>query len=99
MWYENNRIGQSGEGVSWLYYGQAEVEANKWGYGSNPDNGPWDNKIDDGNSENYVKRDDGHPVQKTNAIPPLNWVPFNVQPSVQQWYSGQPTNGFLMFSS
>lgn len=99
VWYENNRIGQSGEGVNWLYYGQAEVDPNKWGYGSDPAIGPWNNKVDDGNGENYVKKTDGNPVQKTNAIPPLNWVPFNVQPSVQQWYGGQPNNGFLLFSS
>ncbi len=97
-WYENNRNGQSGEGASWLYYGQLETEGNKWSYGSNPDYGPWYDRIDDGNGENYVKEPGGTPLQKTNAIAPPNWVPFDVLPSVQQWHGGQANNGFIVYS-
>ena len=98
-WYENNGNPLSGQGASWLYYGQNEIPANVWSYGGDPSYGPWYDKIDDGNGANYVKKAGGNPLYQTNAIPPPNWVPFYVLPSVQQWDGGQANNGFILFSS
>jgi autotransporter-associated beta strand protein len=44
----------------------------------------------DGSGTNWIKRTGG---TVTNALAPQQWVPFNVQPSVAQWYAGQENNG------
>jgi autotransporter-associated beta strand protein len=89
-WYENTGIALDGQGVNFKYIDQGQSVA--W----TSQNGGWEDKIDDGNSSNKIKKTGGDP---TDAVPPLNWVPFDVRPSVQQWYGGQANNGLLLFSS
>jgi len=90
-WFENNRNGGTGQGANWRYFGRDQVESNKWTFES----GGWYDKIDDGNSTNWVKRTGG---SVAGAIPPTNWVAFDVRCSVTNWLSGTTNNGFILFS-
>lgn len=89
-WYENDGGpgGKDNEGVNYLYRDRDQTLA--WtGLGA------WNDKIDDGNGTNLIKRTGG---LVPGAIEPGNWVPFNVQPSVAQWYGGVTNHGFSIFS-
>ena len=88
-WYENTGIDLNNQGVSWLYRDQNQSQS--WTYSS----GGWYDKTDDGNGTNRVKKTGG----SGSGIEPLNWVPFNVLPSVQQWLAGTNNCGFAFFSS
>jgi len=89
-WYENNGGpgGKDNEGVNYLYRDQNQTLP--W---TGP--GAWNDKIDDGNGTNLLKRTGG---SVPGPIEPGNWVPLNVQPSVVQWYGGATNNGFGIFS-
>ncbi len=91
-WFENNGgpSGKDGEGVNFGYRDQNQTLEWTLQYGG------WYDKIDDGNGTNLIKGPGG---SVPGAIEPGNWVPFNVQPSVSQWYGGATNNGFLLFSS
>jgi len=88
-WDENTGTGDREEGVSWRYRDRQETKSWTW------ESGGWHDKVDDGNSEQRIKKSGG----SGEGIPPLNWVPFNVRPSVLAWTSGQTNCGFVLFSS
>ncbi len=87
-WFENRGTGDRTEGVSWQYRDQSE--SNAWTFLS----GGWYDKIDDGNSIQQVKKEGG----TGQGIEPLNWVPFNVRPSLLAWQGGATNCGFVVFS-
>lgn len=89
-WFENVYDGTSNVGVNWRYR-----DANQTQVWTNLD-GPWDDKLDDGNGTNKIKKAGGTPP---GALEPQNWVPFDVRPTVNQWYGGQGNEGFVLFSS
>ncbi len=87
-WVENVYDGQSGTGVSYRYRDIGETL--EWTGGAE---GGWFDKVDDGNGTVRIKRADGTPV---GAIPPQNWVSFDVTSTVTQWKAGAENNGFLV---
>lgn len=88
-WYENTGTNLNNQGVSWLYRDQYQTQSWTYSYGS------WYDKVDDLNGVNRVKKTGG----SGSGIEPLNWVPFDVLPSVQQWLGGTANYGFVLFSS
>ena len=89
-WEENTGDGLFGQGVSYRY--RVINETYEWTNGAE---GGWYDKIDDGNGTNKIKRTDGYP----DAVPPQNWVSFDVTPSVSQWKSGATNYGFLVVAT
>jgi hypothetical protein len=87
-WSENGYDGVSGYGVSYAY--RDAGESSPWTGGAE---GGWYDKIDDASGTNKIKKAGGTPV---DAIPPQDWVSFDVTASVQQWNSGAVNNGFLI---
>ena len=87
-WDENTGTGFFGMGVSYRYRDSGELY--EWTGGAE---GGWYDKIDDSNGTNKIKRTNGDPP---DAVPPGNWVAFDVTPSVTQWKSGATNNGFLL---
>ena len=87
-WNENIYAGQYGTGVSYRY--RDVNEQYEWTGGAE---GGWYDKLDDGNGVNKIKETGGTPP---DAIPPGNWVSFDVTPSVTQWNGGATNNGFLL---
>ena len=49
---------------------------------------------DDGNGRQWIKKPDGTDPE---ALAPQQWVPFNVQPSVANWYGGTENNGLGLY--
>jgi len=90
-WDENIYDGVSGYGVSYRY--RDANETYEWTNGAE---GGWYDKIDDNNGTNKIKKTGGTPP---DAIEPGNWVPFDVTPSVTQWYGGATNNGFLVVAT
>ncbi len=90
-WYENTGNGLYGHGVSWRYRDDAELLP--WTEPSGGLAGGWNDKADDGNGTNAIKREGG---SVPNAIEPQNWVTFDVTNTVQKWYLGTENNGFLL---
>ena len=95
-WYENN--GGSGGGHSG---GLANHGVNYW-YRDANDTLAWTanyagfyDSLDDGNGRQWIKRAGG---TVPYALAPQQWVPFNVQPSVAQWYAGQENNGLGFYT-
>jgi len=87
-WDENVYGGVSGYGVNYTYRDASQTL--QWTGGAE---GGWWDKIDDGNGVALLKKTGG---TDPNAIDPNHWVPFNVAPSVTQWYRGVANNGFLL---
>jgi hypothetical protein len=90
-WYENIYNGQFGAGVSYRY--RDASEASEWTGGAE---GAWWDKIDDGNGTAKIKDVDGTPP---DAVPPGNWVVFDVTQSVGAWHQGATNNGFLLVAT
>jgi hypothetical protein len=90
-WDENAGSGLYGEGVSYRY--RDINESYEWTGG---EEGGWWDKLDDGNGTNKIKDTNGSPP---DAIPPGNWVSFDVTPSVIQWRGGATNNGFLLVAT
>jgi hypothetical protein len=90
-WDENVYNGQFGVGASYRYRDAAETA--EWTGGAE---GGWWDKVDDGNGTAKIKRADGTPP---DAVPPLNWVSFDVAPSVTRWRMGESNNGFLLVAT
>jgi hypothetical protein len=90
-WDENIYNGQNGVGVSYRYRDAGETV--EWTGGAE---GGWWDKIDDGNGTEKIKRTGGLPP---DAIPPLNWVGFDVTPSVIQWKNGAANHGLLLVAT
>ena len=89
-WDENTGDGLFSYGVSYRY--RDINETYEWTNGAE---GGWYDKIDDGNGTNKIKRTDGYP----DAVPPQNWVSFDVTPSVSQWKAGAANYGFLLVAT
>jgi hypothetical protein len=89
-WDENTGDGLYGQGVSYRYRDISELY--EWTGGAE---GGWWDKLDDGNGTNKIKRADGTP----DAVPPGNWVAFDVTPTVTQWKNGATNNGFLLIAT
>ncbi len=92
-WYENTGVGDpghgwNGHGVNFHY--RDDANSLEW---TSQYAGYYDS-IDDGNSKPWIKRTGG---TVTNAYEPGQWVPFNVQPSVAQWYAGAANNGLGLY--
>jgi len=49
---------------------------------------------DDGNGRQWIKKTGGTDPE---ALAPQQWVPFNVQPSVANWYGGTENNGLGLY--
>jgi len=90
-WDENSGSGLLGQGVSYRYRDVGELT--EWTSGAE---GGWWDKIDDSNGTSKIKRLGGTP---TDAVPPANWVSFDVTPSVTQWRYGATNNGFLLVAT
>ena len=88
-WFENTGTNLNNQGVSWLY--RDHYQTLGWSYSA----GGWYDKADDNNGTNRVKKTGG----SGSGIEPLNWVPFNVLPSVQLCLCGTNNCGFALFSS
>jgi autotransporter-associated beta strand protein len=95
-WYENTGGGGGGHGgglanhgVSYWY--RDADDTLEWTY----DYAGFYDSIDDGNGRQWIKRTGG---TDPDALAPQQWVPFNVQPSVAQWYAGQENNGLGFYT-
>jgi hypothetical protein len=90
-WEENTGNGLYGQGVSYRF--RVINETYEWTGGTE---GGWYDKIDDGNGTNKIKDVGGTPP---DAIPPQNWVSFDVTSSVSQWKNGAMNYGFLVVAT
>jgi hypothetical protein len=90
-WEENTGNGLYGQGVSYRF--RVINETYEWTGGTE---GGWWDKIDDGNGINKIKKTGGTPP---DAIPPQNWVSFDVTSSVTQWKNGATNYGFLLVAT
>jgi len=90
-WNENTGNGLYGQGVSYRY--RDINETYEWTGGAE---GGWWDKIDDGNGINKIKKTGGDPP---DAVPPQNWVSFDVTSSVSQWKNGATNYGFLLVAT
>jgi hypothetical protein len=87
-WDENVYDDVSGFGVSYRYRDANELY--EWTGGAE---GGWYDKLDDANGVAKFKKAGGTPP---DAVPPQNWLSFDVTPSVVQWVAGATNNGFLI---
>jgi autotransporter-associated beta strand protein len=95
-WYENNGGsggghggGLASQGVSYWYRDASETLEWTSHYAGFYDS------IEDWNGRQWIKRTGGTDPE---ALAPQQWVPFNVQPSVAQWYAGQENNGLGFYT-
>ena len=93
-WYENTGGGGGGHG------GGLDNHGVNYRYRDANDSLLWNPSVYDagyyettydGSGTNWIKRTGG---TVPYALAPQQWVPFNVQPSVAQWYAGQENDGF-----
>ena len=83
-WFENDKVGTSGYGVNFHHRdagNSLDWTAHYAGF--------YDS-VDDGNGKPWIKRTGG---TVPYAYAPQQWVPFDVRPSVANWYSGAENNG------
>jgi len=95
-WYENNGGsggghggGLANHGVSYWY--RDANDTLEW----TSDYAGFYDSVDDGNGRQWIKRTGG---TVTYALAPQQWVPFDVRPSVANWYAGTENNGLGLYT-